>query len=1220
MAASSRTRFIAFYSYKGGVGRTLALANCARALSAGGRRVTVLDLDLEAPGLEHFDTLRPRGERRPHGADRRPPLSGFAEYIAACRSDGPPEHLADYCHRCAGLPDDKGEVWLMPAGRRGSPAYQAVLALDWERFYREENGYRLVENLRGHLVEELKPDYVLLDARTGLTELGGIATHQLADLVVLLFNLNRQNLEGIRWVHDSLLAVPNPPLLLLAASPIPAMPAGKGTPFDERMRYVRDHLKGARNAGRPIVIPYQPVLAWEERILVDSRDDPFDYDAPYRRLLELILKSLDAPEVFLDRAMQEWRDDDVKSALETLDQGVAANPRARQVWRAKLDFLMAEEAKASDPEKRFTLRRQIEEAKARVAALGTDAQAAGRRVNLAKLPAGTQDFLGRGPELEMLDAAWSEGDAGVAVVTLIAPVGVGKTALVKRWLDRLRADGWRGAEAVFGWCFYSQGAENDRQASDDSFLAEALAWFAVDHDPAASPWDKGRLLALAVAARRTLLVLDGCERLQYPPGPLGGQLRTPGLKALLTQLADSGQPGVAILTSREPLADLDEYTRGPMFSQGLVLNCDLGNLSDTDGARLLHRLGCTRAGATAIGPEDAELVAASREVRGHALTLNLLGRYLAQAEGGDCRRRDTVGLMDAADSQGDYAARVLEAYENWLAHEGRGVDLAALRLLGLFDRPADVACLAALRQEPPIPGLTEPLMGLTERPWNRALSGLAECGLIEPPGPAGSGTLDAHPLVREYLGKRLRETQPDAWREGHRRLYEHLKASVPERPDGLDGLLPLYQAIRHGCLAGLQQEALTEVYSDRILRGTGADGFYSLRKLGAFGADLAAVACFFAAPWRRVSDALIEADRAWLLNQAAFSLRALGRLTEALEPMRTGLQMLVQQEDWKNAAISAGNLSELGLTLGLVPDALADAGRAAEYADCSGDAFQRMSKRTTLADALHQKGERGSALGRFREAETMQAERQPQFPLLYALAGYRYCDLLLAGPERAAWRVLLARAAAKAHAGSVATALATETIDWADQGSPTSTPADAGAPLGFVPQPNLRAECDAVAKRAEQTLEQTERAAMDLLSIALDHLTLGRAALFLALLDPAGPTRPALDRAARDITAAVDGLRAAGTTHHIPRALLPRALLHTLLQSPAAARADLDEAEQIASRGGMNLLLADCRLHRARLLRDRAELARARALIEQCGYRRRREELEDAETAAPGWS
>ena len=82
----------------------------------------------------------------------------------------------------------------------------------------------------------------------------------------------------------------------------------------------------------------------------------------------------------------------------------------------------------------------------------------------------------------------------------------------------------------------------------------------------------------------------------------------------------------------------------------------------------------------------------------------------------------------------------------------------------------------------------------------------------------------------------------------------------------------------HGCLAGLHEKAF-EVYCNRILRGTGRDGFYSSRKLGAIGANLCAVACFFDPPWTRLSPNLSPAAHAWLLSEAAYHRRAQGRLT-----------------------------------------------------------------------------------------------------------------------------------------------------------------------------------------------------------------------------------------------------------------------------------------------------------------------------------------------------
>ncbi|MDH3665178.1 MAG: hypothetical protein OEU92_35050, partial [Alphaproteobacteria bacterium] len=148
--------------------------------------------------------------------------------------------------------------------------------------------------------------------------------------------------------------------------------------------------------------------------------------------------------------------------------------------------------------------------------------------------------------------------------------------------------------------------------------------------------------------------------------------------------------------------------------------------------------------------------------------------------------------------------------------------------------------------------------------------------------------LDAHPLVREHSGERLRGERPDAWKAGHERLYEHLKGKAEHRPGTLVAMAPLFQAVHHGCQAGRRQEALDEVYEDRIVR---KGEFFLTKKLGAFGAGLGLVASFFDPPFAHPAADLREGSRAWLLNQAAFRLRALGRLGEAVAPMRAALEM-----------------------------------------------------------------------------------------------------------------------------------------------------------------------------------------------------------------------------------------------------------------------------------------------------------------------------------------
>ena len=204
--------------------------------------------------------------------------------------------------------------------------------------------------------------------------------------------------------------------------------------------------------------------------------------------------------------------------------------------------------------------------------------------------------------------------------------------------------------------------------------------------------------------------------------------------------------------------------------------------------------------------------------------------------------------------------------------------------------------------------------------------------------------------------------------------------------------MPLFAAVTHGCLAGRHKQAYDDVYRPRIRR---ENEHYQVKKLGAFGADLAAIAGFFERTWDQPVSSLREDVQAWLLNTAGFDLRALGRLAEAVQPMRAGLDARIAHENWKEAAPVAGNLSELSLTIGRVADAVPYAEQSVELADRSGDEFQRMSKRTTLADALHQAARLDEAESAFREAERMQKDDQPEYPLLYSLRGYCYCDLLL---------------------------------------------------------------------------------------------------------------------------------------------------------------------------------------------------------------------------------
>jgi tetratricopeptide (TPR) repeat protein len=781
------------------------------------------------------------------------------------------------------------------------------------------------------------------------------------------------------------------------------------------------------------------------------------------------------------------------------------------------------------------------------------------RLDLGRLPTSGPEFVGRKVEMDRLDAAWD--DPATHVVTLVAFGGVGKSALVSRWLDRRSAAGWPGVQRALDWSFYSQGTE-ERVASADRFLDHALRFFG-DPDPnVGAPRDRGLRLAQLVRSEKTLLVLDGVEPLQQ----LAGRLKDPGLAALLKGLA-AENPGLCLVTTREHIADLNSSTQtAPQW--------DLEHLTPEAGAQLLRRLG--------VKGKDSELRDAAEEMGGHALALTLLGNYLSRACGGDVRRRQEVDLGDADERQGGHAFHVLHAYASWL---GEGPELAILRLLGLFDRPADTKALAALRAKPAIPGLTETLVNISDKEWNWAISSLPEHGLLLPADPQQRGALDAHPLVRAYFQDVLETERPAAWKEGNLRLYEHLKGSAPDLPETLEEMEPLFTAAIHGCRAGRQQEVFEEVYGRRIQR---ADQFYSTKKLGAFGSDLTALSGFFDHPWDQPSTSLTPALQSFVLNQAGFRLRALGRLAEAVQPMQASLSGDSLAENWEAAAITASNLSELTLTLGQVPRAVAFGEQSAELADRSGDAFQRMSKRTTLADTLHQAGRWEESTKALLAAEAMQAERSPDSPQLNSRGGYRYCDLLLS------------------------------------RGEPEDGAGLDG--LGAAPEraQRFREACLEVRKRATKTLAISEEflgRGLGLLDIALDHLSLGRANLGLALTAPvlATPDEEAeaeLARAAEHLGRAVDGLRQSGSEDHLPRGLLARAAFRRLRGDPAGAKADLDEALEIAERGSMRLFICDAHLEWARLCLQqgdteatRGHVAAARKIVNETGYGRREREL-----------
>lgn len=179
---------ITFYSFKGGVGRTMAMVNVGLALAKAGRRVLFVDFDLEAPGLDTFDILKPSE-----------PARGLVDFVTQYRDTRTSPDVRDFVYS----PSDSrlnDLVWVMPAGG-ARPGYgERLRSIDWQLLYSEQSGYLLFEDLKQQWQTELAPEYVLIDSRTGHTDVGGICTRQLPDAVCLLFFPNEQNRRGMEAV------------------------------------------------------------------------------------------------------------------------------------------------------------------------------------------------------------------------------------------------------------------------------------------------------------------------------------------------------------------------------------------------------------------------------------------------------------------------------------------------------------------------------------------------------------------------------------------------------------------------------------------------------------------------------------------------------------------------------------------------------------------------------------------------------------------------------------------------------------------------------------------------------------------------------------------------------------------------------------------------------------------------------------------------------------
>ncbi len=267
---------ITFYSYNGGTGRTLAVANAAKYLVRLGQRVFAIDLDLEAPGLHYKLGLGIRD-------DIPPPTCGLVDYMHAFLKTKTYPSLADHTVQIRTEEERDDHITLMPAGNVPCAEYWHKLTqINWHELFYSSNpeGIPFFLELKARIEKEFSPDFLLIDSRTGITEIGGVATTILPDRVVCLLLRNKQNLEGSCAVLRGIARVPRPegklPISIIPVlSRIPWTRKGHSTDFEEKaLKEVKATLS-EKLADPNDDLPFQDVL-------ILHSEDALQYDEALR--------------------------------------------------------------------------------------------------------------------------------------------------------------------------------------------------------------------------------------------------------------------------------------------------------------------------------------------------------------------------------------------------------------------------------------------------------------------------------------------------------------------------------------------------------------------------------------------------------------------------------------------------------------------------------------------------------------------------------------------------------------------------------------------------------------------------------------------------------------------------------------------------------------------------------------------------------------------------
>ncbi|MCK4736387.1 MAG: hypothetical protein KAT65_28295, partial [Methanophagales archaeon] len=547
---------------------------------------------------------------------------------------------------------------------------------------------------------------------------------------------------------------------------------------------------------------------------------------------------------------------------------------------------------------------------------------------------------------------------------LIGWGGVGKSAIVRKWYDELESNNIK-PDGIFWWGFY-------RNAYLEQFLNALLRYLSqgrIEPETIKGTWDKTDRIKEYIHHGSYLIILDGLEQMQkLASGDEFGKMIHRECTELLHYFADVSK-GLCLITTRYPLKDLDEWHERSYKKRSLI------DLSIPDSLLMLISRG--------IKGSDEEMTEVINRYKGHALSLTSVAGYLNRYYDGDIKQAPEVEFILGDKDRFKDVKKLLRKYAEKMSEAER----IFLNIFSLFRNEVtenDFTCV--FRHEIEDTKFNDVLVKMSELDFRDRIDGLVDWRLISYDKTKKLYT--THPLIKGYFESDFDEKIKKLC---HKRIYQYFGEYVPEQPETLEEMQPLFEQVYHGCAAGLYYEVFFDVYLRGISR---RDECFITQKLGAWETALSLVKTFF--PEGDLSQMPLvskKGNQSWLLNEAGLALLTTGRPKNAEELYKKKLEMNVNERQWRPACAGYQNLAELQFRTGELEAGLESAKKAVDATEKTKSDWNIWTSKAYLAWMLYYVGKTEEADKLFRQADEL--VKKTSGYRLYGFSGNNYADFLI---------------------------------------------------------------------------------------------------------------------------------------------------------------------------------------------------------------------------------